>query len=204
MCRYDDDYEWWVDSEDPAVVSDVDARCEDCGRVIPAGEPHTVFTAARHDDDDAPFVPIAFVPGSSRWFVAGNAYVRLRDEAFDNDEIVAAFEALGFGIEEVSEFELTGRPSEYHVSCNHCRAGNIWLREVCDQDVVLVTVNDLEEHSYEYPPQQLGPDFGTLIALARQQWRSKLTGELIPVHVVERLARDAAYFANAGNLVHDG
>lgn len=203
MCRVDDgDYEWTVGDENPLGVSDSDAHCEDCGRVIPTAEPHTVFTAERWEEDYDPTVFVYSWPvsGGSKYAV-GSPWFRFN---YDPDDLtIDTFDALGFQVNEVNESDLVEREPEYHISCNHCRAADYWLREVCHQHVVLVTQMDLIEHSYDYTPEQLGPDFGTLVQLARQRWRSKLTGELIPTHVIRRLARDAADFALAGGLIHD-
>lgn len=201
MCRWDDDYEWTVEAE-RQVVHEEERRCEDCDRAIPAGERHTEFVAEMVEDEDDLYVFVAYVPSTtprmSKWWMPG-----LHTHRIDEDDI-EMWEALGFEIDEIRESELTGSQRiEFHYSCNHCRAGNIWLERVCHQSVVLVTTLDLDQHWDEYTAEQLGPDFETLHTLSLQRWRSKLTGELIPAHVVERLANNAAEFALAGNLIHD-
>lgn len=199
MCRYDDDFDWYVESENAEAVSDVDLTCQDCSRVIPAGEQHTAFTATEVDDlREYVFIahwPIPHGPDRRTWFFQGDPFVII-----DEDDI-EVWEALGFSIDEVPRDELYPKEPEYHISCNHCRAANIWLVEVCDQHVVMVTSIDIPEHRYEYTDEQLGTDFVTMETLCRQQWRSKLTGQLIPVSVIERLALNAAEHANAGGLV---
>lgn len=199
MCRYDDDYDWYVDAES-LVTLDVDQRCEDCGRMVPAGEEIVQFVASAAYDDDANHVIVAQrkIDDDHRWYRPGAPHIVLPDD----DEISDAFAALGFIIDEVNEHELNPPDPEYHYSCQQCRAANLWLQEICGQHTVLVTVIDLEEHWHEYTPTDLGPDFGTLYRLSRQRWRTRDFDVTIPPHVIDRLARDAVAYANAHGLAH--
>lgn len=196
MCRYDDDFEWYVGGEWGDRVADVDRRCEDCGRVIPAGEVHTEILEDRsHDDEGLLFVAFNPADAKFKYVRAGEPFIVISEDDID------VWEALGFQVDEDNHSWYFPPDPVYHYCCNHCRAADLWLREVCDQHVVFVTSMDLHEHRHEYTDEQLGPDFVTLDTLCSQQWRSKLTGELIPVPVIGRLARDAAEYALAGGLV---
>lgn len=192
MCRYDDDFEWYVGGEGCETAED-DRTCEDCGRVIPAGEEHTWIVEEPVDDGwDTEFVAVD--PGVRR-VKPGDPFIIIQEDD------IWIWEALGFYVLEETRGSLYPEPPKYHYCCNHCRAADLWLREVCDQHVVFVTTIDLEQHRHEYTDDQLGPDFVTLETLSRQRWRSKLTGELIPVPVIRRLAEDAARHALDGGLV---
>jgi len=203
MCRVNDDFDWIVEATNPEAVSETDEHCEDCGRKIPVGEPHTVFTAMV-DEVEREQSPLVFVaqhpkPGQT-YFDESRPFIRLPD--FYEDPLTDnAFEALGFITDEVSEYDLVPHEPQYHISCNHCRAANIWLEKVCDQTTVLITVEDLASHWDDYTPEQLGASFRILYNLSRQQWRSGT--RLVSVKEVAVLAETAAEFALAGNLVHD-
>lgn len=207
MCRYGDDFDWYVEHESVTTL-ERDEHCEDCGRLVPSGEPIVEFL--KGDDEyareDAGLALVAQWPLSAaqRCVDTDRPVIRATDEQYANqgDEWIDTFEALGFIVEEVSTYDLEPHPPEYAYSCRHCRAANGWLEDVCNQTHVLVTVSDLQEHRYEYTDADLGPDFCTLETLATQRWRSKLTGELIPVPVIERLTRDATRHAKTVGLVH--
>ena len=196
MCRYDDgDYEWYVDSTNPLAVSEKDERCEDCGRRIATGETHTVFTAMPSESEGS-YVFVAQVR------LEGQKYLDLRRPwtIVDDDRAEELEDLPGVLLDEIHEHELNPPDATHHVSCNQCRAANRWLMDVCDQHVVMVTVLDLDEHWHEYTPEQLGPDFATLYKLSRQGWRTRDFGNLIPVHVIERLAGTAVDYAIAAGI----
>jgi hypothetical protein len=194
MCRYDDDFEWYVGGEG-TETAEGDRTCEDCGRLIPAGEEHTWIVEEPVDDGwDNEVLFVAIQPGK-RWISAGDPFIVIPEDDID------VWEALGFTVCDFNRRDLYPGPPQYHYCCNHCRAADLWLREVCDQHVVFVTTIDLEQHRHEYTDDQLGPDFVTLETLSRQRWRSKLTGELIPVPVIHLLAKKAAVHALAGGMI---
>lgn len=206
MCRYGDDYDWYVDSE-AVVTLDHDERCEDCGRTVPAGEPIVNFLHAPDEylREEAGTVFCAGRPehlgadlkGQPRGYLNEGDPVIVLGRWDEEDDVLRydAFEALGFIVDELNAYDLEHPEPMSSYSCRHCRTANRWLEDVCRQDVVLVTCVDLDEHYYEYPAADLGPDFLTMWRLSTQKWRSKLTGQLIPVHVIERLARDAVTYA---------
>jgi hypothetical protein len=195
MCRYDDDFDWYVDSEHHERNT-VERNCEDCGRKIGLDEDVIRFTAMpNEEDDERPLVLVVPVP-PAKYCEPGEPYLALLEEGQDDQVTVERWEALGFTWDEVRDPRLPppeSYPDAY--SCVQCRAADYWLREVCSQSTVLVAQQDLLEHEDLYEPAMLGPDFGTLATLARRRWRTKDFGRIIPEHVVERLARDAVAHA---------
>lgn len=205
MCRYDDDeYAWFVDSEHADDVSDVDRRCEDCGRTIPAGEPHVRFVAIENEDSeftDREYVFLAQDPAvwptdaseRSYQFVHKDLpYFKIADEEGD------AYTALGFFVDEVADPDYVPK-IEQHYSCSQCRLAADWLTKVCSQSVVLVTCEDLDSHADEYEPDQLGPHFLALNRLCSRQWAYRRSNRLVPPGVVARAtARAVAHAERVG------
>lgn len=209
MCRWDDgDYEWYVETESK-VLADADTHCEDCGRMIAAGERMVRFTATRVEDDERPFVWVVFVPDPLvKWWVPGQRWHCIIDEAnFDapaeSDAAIAAFEALGFRVDEEPDPRMPANFEPDHYCCVQCRAANYWLEKVCDQSVVLVASGDIIDHTGDYTPAELGPDFMTLAALAKQRWVTKDYGVLMSEDVISGLARRAVRHAVATGLHPD-
>lgn len=208
MCRWDDgDYEWYVDGQHDHVVTGEPIRCEDCGRLAQPGETIVRLTAVPCEDDDRPWVHVIFLPASRgpRWYVHGSPLLAILDEEhFDTQEefdlAVDAFDALGFGVDEIHDPRLPERTEPDHFWCGQCHAANEWLEQVCDQHVVLVAATDLEAHLCDYSEEQLGPDFVTMAVMASRRWRTKDHGNLVSVEVVERWARDAIAHAVATGL----
>lgn len=191
MCRWDDgDYDWYVDSES-TILADVDIYCEDCGRIVRAGERVVRFTASPPMDDERPYVFIVPVP-PARYYGDGNPWLAILP---DDEVIHDTFDALGFRIDEEHDPRMPVEQEPDHFSCVQCRAANYWLEQVCHQHHILVTVEDLIEHTHDYTSEQLGPDFMTLATLARQQWVTKGYGVLMSEQVVRRLARGAVQHA---------
>lgn len=203
MCRYDDEFEWYVDSEHADNVSEKDERCEDCGRTIPAGETHVRFVAIENEDgewSDREYVNLAQDPGLWADFPLGHhLYVDTELPYFKIDEEeCAAYEALGFYVDEVADPDYVPK-IEQHYSCSQCRLAADWLTKVCSQYVVLVTREDLESHADEYEPEQLGPHFLALTRLCSRQWTYRRSSRLVPPGVVERAtARAVAHAERVG------
>lgn len=209
MCRWDDgDFEWYVETESK-VLAETDTHCEDCGRTIAAGETMVRFTATRGEDDDRPYVWVVFVPNPPvKWWVPGQRWQCIIDEAnFDTPAesaaAIAAFEALGFWVDEEHDPRLPEDFEPDHHCCVQCRAADYWLQKVCNQNVVLTAANDIIDHTGDYTADELGPDFMTLATLARQRWRTKDYGVLMSEDVISGLAQRAVRHAVATGLHPD-
>ena len=218
MCRWDDgDYEWYVGGmvTEPA---DQDRPCEDCGRTVAAGTPIVrIMPEPNEEHDERPHVIVAYAPRTwvtsigptlKRWFSDGDPFVCVVDENHfstvkEFDDAVAAFDALGFLTDEVRDPRLPVTVEPDHYWCPQCKAANYWLEQVCDQSVVLVASGDIIDHAGDYTPAELGPDFMTLAALARQRWRTKDYGTLIGADVIDRLAHSAVHYAATTGLHPD-
>lgn len=201
MCRYDDDCAWWVDSEHTDDVSEVDRRCEDCGRVIPIGEPHVRFEAHESEEsEDRDYVFLAQDPAvwpenavdRYKFIRTSLPYFKIAEEESD------AYEALGFFVDEEQDPDWEPQ-QQTHYSCSQCRLAADWLTKVCSQTVVLVTREDLDSHADEYEPDQLGPHFLALARLCSRQWTYRRSNQLVPPAVVGRAtARAIAHAERVG------
>ena len=201
MCRYDgDDYDWTVEVEDNNALADAQLICEDCGRLIPAGERHTQFVAVPTElDADQYIFAIQYEP---RRYTSPNGYLT---ESFDytkpfvkiEEDDSDVWEALGFTVFEEEDPEHV-QPTEYHISCAQCRAAAKWLTAICRQHTVMVTREDLAEHAREYTAQQLGPDFLLLNELCQRQWRRE--GRVVSPQYVGIITSLAINFAKASGM----
>jgi hypothetical protein len=200
MCRYDDDYDWLVTETDTAAVNTTPEQCEDCCRMIPAGEVHVRYTGESCDGErwvfgaqrpeHAGFSPARILPSGNglteqRWVRESNPWWEI------NEDDEALWEALGFV---VGECEVPGVES-LHAQCAQCHAANAWLIKVCSQQTVLCTVEDLSSHRYEYEPHQLGRAFVRLHNLCRRRWRVRNDGGTVDVAAVEALTAAAIEYA---------
>ena len=206
MCRYDEDYEWLVEATKVDEMAEVERRCGDCGRTIRAGEPHVAYevmvvegaehwplswwaTARGPAVDD----PYTFDDGRVHIFKRKPILYTVRIAEDDEQMWVA----LGFDV--VDEYAEEDRPEvpDQH-QCSHCHRANRWLIAVCDQSTVMVTREDLIEHTHDYGPEDLGPDFMALAELAVHQWHREEM--LVPVETVEQLTERAVKHAIATGL----
>lgn len=195
MCRYDDDFSWMVMSTDPAHVGDADVACEDCGRIIPAGEPHTFYVgdASGGEEDDRPHVYVYFPhaphePPYDDEDCEGKVWVIVPE---DN---LPEIEALGIECGEIRHPGLRNDNISHHDQCAQCYEANHWLEKVCHQHNVLVTREDLREHADEYEPDTLGRHFLAMDRACGSGWKHRRGRPMSPA-VVRRLARHAVRHA---------
>jgi hypothetical protein len=186
-----------VESTNGEATSEEAERCEDCGRRIEVGEPHTVYTATEGSTDyvfaaqHPALIKHAHGPGqSSKWINDSAHYI-----VIDEDDVLV-WEALGFFCDETEVYGQT----EYHVSCQHCAVAARWLTKICGQHTVLVTQEDLIEHTHEYDGKTLGLAFMRLAALARRQWRFPVTERLAAPAYISALTDVAIKRAIAAGL----
>lgn len=205
MCRVDDDWEWYVEatfreSFVPGVTSQ--ATCQDCGRTFEPGE-DVIRYLSMPAEDERPHVFVVIRPSDldgRRYWLDGDPYITILDEDDEGFQAkVDALEKVGYIIDEVHD-PREANPQVDHYTCVQCKAGEAWLEAICDQHTVCVTQMDLLEHLYDYDAATLGPDFVTLATLARQQWRTRDFGRLVPEPVIKRLTDDAIKHAQLVGL----
>lgn len=189
MCRIDDDWDTLVSTTDTEALASSELICHDCGRVIREGELYTLYGMVPSD------LPMTFAfqyDQQHRWVDTAKPFIRILD-----DDAVEAIEALGF---EVDEVETEVQP-ELVEQCEQCYAANAWLVKVCHQYTVMVTREDLHEHSLDYSDGALGPAFASLDEWCQNGWRSN--GTLVSRAVVQETTAQAIAHANAAGIVHD-
>lgn len=198
MCRYGDDFDWWL-TDEGIVVHDAERRCEDCKRTIEPGEPHVEMTGeADPEGDNASWIFMAIDPGPSgrNWHTAGNPWFGIDEDDAD------LFEALGFRV--IEEVDPThDRGVSYHYCCQQCRVGNEWLETICGQQHILVTHTDLIEHADDYSLDDIGADLKALGQLARNEWRHFWGARATPETVKILSERAIAYARTTGFDAHD-
>jgi RNA polymerase subunit RPABC4/transcription elongation factor Spt4 len=195
MCRIDDDYDWTLEAtfREPA---DRDRPCEDCGRIVAAGELIVRYVGESASEDWRELVMVVFRPETSgrRYYRDGDLYELIVQNYADKEAEIEAFDALGFIVDEVNDPRTAEEPVVAY-SCPQCLAAQHWLEKVCYQHALLVTQMDLEDHLHDYGADELGPDFVTMTTMCSRRWRTKDFGRLIPVVVVDRWARNAVAHA---------
>lgn len=219
MCRLDDDCAWYVDSDNASAVSETVEVCEDCGRNIMPGDPHTRFSAMPGEDYDGPqerWIWVAQDPEHCHAHqrkihqITGPDAEELRNlhtwKSWDptktwfkiQEDDQDVWESLGFRVfEEENELE-----PEIHISCSQCRIANRWLETICRQHVVMVTREDLLQHLGEYgnhDPEVLGPEFRYLAHWVSHKWEL-WNGQPLSVHTVSMWTTKAIDFAVRAGL----
>ena len=200
MCRYDDDdYSWYVESEEVWVELGKPCQCEDCCRTIEVGEFHWRYTGMPSEDSEWDERPMVF---SVRYRIkTADGRIKFGPMIYLDDEDMAdVFEALGFDTEEDRDDRVAIEP-EYHRQCLQCYIANEWLKQVCHQHTVMVTREDLIQHTHEYDPITLGIHFMALAEAARHQWID-FYGHLMEPKVVLDLTERAVRHAREKGLIH--
>jgi hypothetical protein len=213
MCRVDDDCSWMVGGKTERVVPDGGrVQCEDCLRIIGAGETYEDFLEDEDgENDERDFVLVASHGGAGPWDQATRTAQHWAQPSYDvvgpcvddvdmSDLFEATFEALGFYVSEERDPRVIV-PPVWHAWCLQCRAANEWLVRVCHQTTVIGVREDLNEHMGDYSLSELGISFGRLIVLLRHGWRTR-GGTLIDVTTIEALTARAVADAERTGLVH--
>lgn len=206
MCRYDDDYDWYVDSTIADHVDATAAKCEDCGRTVPAGEPHTLYVARDEGEDEADgkYVWAAQDPVKARPYHYGNTSGHYIDESkpflIITEDKSDVYEALGFIVSDDVENPAWEPKIHYHHQCAQCFIANAWLEDICNQTTVLVTATDISSHTAEYTSHQLGADFMRLDRWVRFAWAGSRGGAVVSPRIVELTTERAIAHAKVTGL----
>lgn len=186
MCRYDgDECEWYVDSQNDEAVSDIILTCEDCFRKIHPGEIHTCFTSMPGSDYDGDEPQFIFVAQAERDTIEHVRPEGMRNwKTMDHDkpwfrieeESSEIWEYFGY---HVFEHENPDVEMPDHISCAQCVKANKWLTVICQQHVVMVTKEDLNEHLREYDEEILGPDFVLLVEAVNREWKHEGLSDVV-------------------------